>query len=117
MQRDYTLPCLQKMPREELEQLSARLIQRLVPQEYMDELFTFAQEDVEHEDRLQAAQFDALLRMTAIALSELPALYSESDNQEQNVELLLKQAPTHVAGWVQSLTDLLHTYAEVHTQA
>ena len=84
MQRDYTLSSLQSIPREELEELSLRMIHRLIAEESMTELFTFDADETESDDKLQEAQFDAMLRMSAIALSELPALFSESDNQQQN---------------------------------
>ncbi len=86
MQRDYTYASLSQSSREELEELSLRLVHRLVPEESMNELFTFEHDESESEDKLQEAQFDAMLRMNAIALSELPALFSESDNQQQNIE-------------------------------
>ncbi|RTZ17444.1 exoribonuclease R [Vibrio aquaticus] len=85
MQLDYTYQSLSTMPREELEELSLRMIHRLVPEESMTELFTFEQSETEDEDKLQEAQFDAMLRMNAIALSELPALFEESENKEQNI--------------------------------
>lgn len=84
MERDYTFASLSATSREELEELSMRMIQRLVPEESMNELFTFDQEEAESEDKLLEARFDAMLRMSAIALSEVPALFSESDNQAQN---------------------------------
>ena len=85
MQRDYTYQSLSEMSRDELEELSLRMVHRLVPEESMTELFTFEQSETENEDKLQEAQFDAMLRMNAIALSELPALFSESENKEQNI--------------------------------
>ncbi|TFH90183.1 exoribonuclease R [Vibrio ouci] len=85
MQRDYTYQSLSVMSRDELEELSLRMVHRLVPEESMTELFTFEQSETENEDKLQEAQFDAMLRMNAIALSELPALFSESENKEQNI--------------------------------
>lgn len=86
MQRDYTYNCLSQMPRDELEELSLRMVHRLVPEESMTELFTFDIDETENEDRLQEAQFDAMLRMNAIALSELPALFADSENKAQNIE-------------------------------
>ncbi|MDN3685702.1 exoribonuclease R [Vibrio sinaloensis] len=83
MERDYTFASLSTTSREELEELSMRMIQRLVPEESMNELFTFDQEETESEDKMLEARFDAMLRMSAIALSEVPALFSESDNQAQ----------------------------------
>jgi len=85
MQRDYTYQSLSVMSRDELEELSLRMVHRLVPEESMTELFTFEQSETENEDKLQEAQFDAMLRMNAIALSELPALFSESENKGQNI--------------------------------
>ncbi|MGY3571260.1 exoribonuclease R [Vibrio paucivorans] len=143
MQRDYTLNSLQSMPREELEEFSLRMIHRLVPEEAMTELFTFEQEETENEERLQSAKFDAMLRMNAIALSELNLAFSESDNAKQNidrmtrlllwhfyavsfhlekaiplevhcdkVETIIKTMPSDAFGWVKTLTELLHYYAE-----
>ncbi|MEZ8100814.1 exoribonuclease R [Vibrio bivalvicida] len=86
MQRDYTYHCLSQMPQEELEELSLRMLHRLVPEESMTELFTFDLDEAEDEDKLQEAQFDAMLRMNAIALSELPALFEESESKQQNIQ-------------------------------
>ncbi|WP_414932366.1 exoribonuclease R [Vibrio europaeus] len=86
MRRDYTYHCLSQMPREELEELSLRMVHRLVPEESMTELFTFDLDEAEDEDKLQEAQFDAMLRMSAIALSELPALFEASESKEQNIQ-------------------------------
>lgn len=85
MQRDYTYSSLTQTSREELEELSLKMIHRLIPEESMTELFTFEQDETEDQDKLQEAQFDAMLRMNAIALSQLPALFEESDNKQQNI--------------------------------
>ncbi|UPQ89771.1 exoribonuclease R [Vibrio sinaloensis] len=85
MSLDYTYDALSSMRREELEELSLRMIHRLVPEESMSELFTFDSDEVTSPDKQQEAQFDAMLRMSAIALSELPALFSESENKQQNI--------------------------------
>ncbi|MEF1254921.1 MULTISPECIES: exoribonuclease R [unclassified Vibrio] len=85
MQRDYTYSSLTQTSREELEELSLKMIHRLIPEESMTELFTFEQDETEDQDKLQEAQFDAMLRMNAIALSQLPALFEESDNEQQNI--------------------------------
>ncbi len=85
MQRDYTYSSLSQISRDELEELSLKMIHRLVTEESMTELFTFDQEETEDPDKLQEAKFDAMLRMNAIALSELPALFAESDNKQQNI--------------------------------
>ncbi|MGD8115332.1 exoribonuclease R [Vibrio sp. Hep-1b-8] len=85
MQRDYTYSSLTQTSREELEELSLKMIHRLIPEESMTELFTFEQDEAEDQDKLQEAQFDAMLRMNAIALSQLPALFEESDNKQQNI--------------------------------
>ncbi|WP_439147686.1 exoribonuclease R [Vibrio sp.] len=90
MQRDYTLTCLNTMPREELEEFSLRMIHRLVSEDAMTELFTFEQEEVISEERMQSAKFDAMLRMTAIALSEVNLAFSESDNSQQNIERMTR---------------------------
>ena len=57
MQRDYTLNCLLTMPRHELEEFSLRVISRMVPEDVMQEIFTFEQEEVDSEERLKSAQF------------------------------------------------------------
>ncbi len=90
MQRDYTLNCLITMPRHELEEFSLRMIHRLVPEDAMTELFTFEQEEVTSEERMQSAKFDAMLRMTAIALGEVNLAFSESDNSQQNIERMTR---------------------------
>ena len=46
MLRDYTFDCLVTMPRHELEEFSARMISKMVPEDVMNELFTFDQEEV-----------------------------------------------------------------------
>ena len=84
MQLDYSYQCLSTMPREELEELSQRMVQRLVPEDYLTEIFTFDSEETESEDKLHEAQLDAMLRLNAIALSQLPALFQDSDNAQQN---------------------------------
>lgn len=81
---DYTYKALDVTPKEELTELSLRMLHRLVPEESANELFTFESEETESEERLQEAQFDAMLRLSAIALSELPALFAESENAAQN---------------------------------
>lgn len=90
MQRDYTLNCLLTMPRHELEEFSLRVISRMVPEDVMQEIFTFEQEEVDSEDRLKSAQFDAMLRMTAVALGEVKEAFSESDKAKQNVERMTR---------------------------
>ena len=85
MPLDYTYQCLSTMSREELEELSLRMIHRLVPEEYLSEIFTFDSEETESEDKLHEAQLDAMLRLNAIALSQLPALFEGSDNSAQNI--------------------------------
>lgn len=90
MQRDYTLNSLLTMPRHELEEFSLRMIHRLVPEEAMNELFTFEQEEVTSEERMQSAKFDAMLRMTAIALGEVNLAFSESENSQQNIERMTR---------------------------
>ncbi|MDO6706806.1 exoribonuclease R [Photobacterium sp. 1_MG-2023] len=86
MQRDYTLSCLLTMPRHELEEFSQRILTRMVPEDVMEELFTFEPEETETEDRLRSAQFDAMLRMSAIALGEVSSAFADSDQANQNTE-------------------------------
>ena len=83
MLRDYTFECLVTMPRHELEEFSARMISKMVPEDVMNELFTFEQEEVDSEDRMLSARLDAMLRMTAIALSEIQQAFDESENAKQ----------------------------------
>ncbi|ELR66859.1 hypothetical protein C942_04558 [Photobacterium marinum] len=90
MERDYKLECLMTMPRHELEEFSLRVIGRMVPEDVMQELFTFEQEEVDSEDRMKSAQFDAMLRMTAIALGEVKLAFSESENAQQNSERMTR---------------------------
>lgn len=90
MQRDYTLNCLLTMPRHELEEFSLRVIGRMVPEDVMQEIFTFEQEEVDSEERLKSAQFDAMLRMTAVALGEVKEAFSESENATQNTERMTR---------------------------
>ena len=78
------------MPRHELEEFSLRMISRMVPEDVMQEIFTFEQEEVDSEERLKSAQFDAMLRMTAVALGEVKEAFSESDNAKQNVERMTR---------------------------
>lgn len=147
MLRDYTFECLVTMPRHELEEFSARMISKMVPEDVMSELFTFDQEEVDSEERMFTARLDATLRMTAIALSEIQQAFEDSENAKQNsvrmtrlvlwhfyaisfhleeaitlethceqVEKLLQNTPVDVFNWVKTLTDLLHTYAEIGTK-
>ncbi|MDG3084992.1 exoribonuclease R [Vibrio hannami] len=144
MLRDYTFECLVTMPRHELEEFSARMISKMVPEDVMSELFTFEQEEVDSEERMLSARLDAMLRMTAIALSEIQQAFEDSENAKQNsermtrlvlwhfyaisfrleqaiplethceqVEALLKNTPVDVFNWVNTLTDLLHRYADI----
>ena len=147
MLRDYTFNCLVTMPRHELEEFSARMISKMVPEDVMSELFTFEQEEVDSEERMKSAQLDATLRMTAIALSEIQQAFDDSNNAKQNsermtrlvlwhfyaisfnleqaitlethceqVEKLLISPPSDALGWVKVLTELLHTYASIHSK-
>ncbi|MGF1682089.1 exoribonuclease R [Photobacterium minamisatsumaniensis] len=90
MERDYKLECLLTMPRHELEEFSLRVVGRMVPEDVMQELFTFEQEEVDSEERMKSAQFDAMLRMTAIALGEVGVAFSESENALQNSERMYR---------------------------
>lgn len=144
MLRDYTFECLVTMPRHELEEFSARIISKMVPEDVMSEIFTFEQEEVDSDERMLSARFDAMLRMTAIALSEIQQAFDDSENAKQNsermtrlvlwhfyaisfcleqaiplethcehVESLLRNAPMDVFSWVNTLTELLHSYADI----
>ncbi|PKF49028.1 exoribonuclease R [Enterovibrio nigricans] len=148
MIRDYSFECLVTMPRHELEEFSARMISRMVPEDVMSEIFTFEQEEVDSEERLLSARLDAMLRMTAIALSEIGQAFEDSENARQNsermtrlvlwhfyaisfrleqaitlethcerVETILNNPPSDVFGWVKTLTELLHTYADMSCKA
>lgn len=95
MQRDYTFECLNTMPRDELEEFSQKMIHRLVPPEMVREIFSFEPEEMESEERRQAAHFDALLRMHAVALGEIPLLFEESEHKEQNVHRMYRLVLWH----------------------
>lgn len=95
MVRDYALQCLMTMPRHELEEFSVRMISRMVPEDVMTELFTFEQEEISSEDRMKSAQFDAMLRMTAIALSEIQQAFDDSDNAAQNSQRMTRLVLWH----------------------
>ncbi|MDC0612176.1 exoribonuclease R [Vibrio sp.] len=147
MIRDYTYQCLTEMPRDVLEEFSARMLSKMVPEDVMSEIFTFEQEEVDSEERLLSARFDAMLRMTAIALSEIQQAFDDSDNAKQNsermtrlimwhfyavsfnlenaiplafhceqVEKILQNTPQDAFSWVTTLTELLHTYAELNAK-
>lgn len=147
MIRDYTFDCLVTMPRHELEEFSVRMISKMVPEDVMNEIFTFEQEEVDSEKRMMSARLDAMLRMTAIALSEIQQAFDDSENAKQNsermtrlvlwhfyaisfnleqaitlethcelVEQLLTKAPVDAFGWVNALTELLHTYADINAK-
>ncbi len=92
---DYTFECLAAMPREELAQFSQRMINKVIPQEVMDEIFTFEQSDIDDENRLFAARFDAMLRMTALALTEIQQAFDDSDNAHQNSERMTRLVLWH----------------------
>lgn len=144
---DYTFDCLVTMPRHELEEFSVRMISKMVPEDVMNEIFTFEQEEVDSEERMMSARLDAMLRMTAIALSEIQQAFDDSENAKQNsermtrlvlwhfyaisfnleqaitlethcelVEQLLTKAPVDAFGWVNALTELLHTYADINAK-
>lgn len=95
MERDYTLDCLMTMPRHELEEFSMRVMTRMVPEDVMSELFTFDKEEVDNEERMKSAQFDAMLRMTGIALGEVSQAFSESDNAVQNTQRMTRLVLWH----------------------
>lgn len=147
MIRDYTFDCLVTMPRHELEEFSVRMISKMVPEDVMNEIFTFEQEEVDSEERMMSARLDAMLRMTAIALSEIQQAFDDSENAKQNsermtrlvlwhfyaisfnleqaitlethcelVEQLLAKTPVDAFGWVNALTELLHTYADINAK-
>ncbi|MBD0785601.1 exoribonuclease R [Vibrio sp. Y2-5] len=147
MTRDYSFDCLVTMPRHELEEFSVRMISKMVPEDVMNEIFTFEQEEVDSEERMMSARLDAMLRMTAIALSEIQQAFDDSENAKQNsermtrlvlwhfyaisfnleqaitlethcelVEQLLAKAPVDAFGWVNALTELLHTYADINAK-
>ncbi|USD67966.1 exoribonuclease R [Vibrio sp. SCSIO 43136] len=86
MERDYSFECLVTMPRHELEEFSMRILTRMVPEDMMSELFTFENEETDNEERMKAAQFDAMLRMSAIALGQVILAFEESDNAKQNIQ-------------------------------
>ncbi|WP_413110241.1 exoribonuclease R [Thaumasiovibrio sp. DFM-14] len=90
MERDYRLACLMTMPRHELEEFSVRMLGRMVPEETMSELFTFEQEEVSSEERMRSAQFDALLRLSAIALSETQQAFDDSEHAKQNCQRMTR---------------------------
>ncbi len=82
---DYKHDTLVSIPRDELQELSNRLISRVIDESMMTELFTFDSVQAEDQDSLLEAQFDSMLRMNAIALGLLPALFEDSNNEPQNV--------------------------------
>lgn len=85
MTTDYKYDTLVSIPRDELQELSNRLINRVIDESMMAELFTFDSVQTEDQDSLLEAQFDSMLRMNAIALGLLPALFEDSNNEQQNV--------------------------------
>lgn len=93
--QDYTYPCLSAMAREELENLSNRMLHRLVPESSVKELFNFEDENITDDDKRQELHFDALLRMNAIALSEIPTMFGDSTNPEQNIERMTRLVLWH----------------------
>ncbi len=93
--QDYTYACLATLPRDELINLSQRLLHRLVPESSVNELFRFDPEEASDEEARQALHFDALLRMHAIALSDIPALFSQSQQPEQNIERMTRLVLWH----------------------
>ncbi len=95
MLRDYTYECLASMPRHELEEFSVRMIGKMVPEDVMSEIFTFDQEEIDSEDRMLSARLDAMLRMTAIALSEIQQAFDDSENAKQNSERMTRLVLWH----------------------
>ena len=140
MTTDYKYDTPVSIPRDELQELSNRLINRVVDESMMTEFFTFDSVQANDQDSLLEAQFDSMLRMNAIALGTLPALFEDSNKAQQNaapttlafyaisfklesavllsthcqcVESILKDSPENTLEWLTSLTDLLHRYSRL----
>ncbi len=90
MERDYTFSCLVTMPRHELEEFSHRVISRMVPEEIMQEIFTFEHDETADQDRLQTVQLDAMLRLAAVALGEVNYAFTDSEHAQQNALRMMR---------------------------
>lgn len=90
MQQDYRYDCLANTEKEELTELAMRMLHRLVPEPVVREIFHFQEQEKASDERQQEAYFDATLRLHAVALGEIPALFAESQSAEQNIDRMTR---------------------------
>lgn len=86
MERDYTYQCLRAMDKQELTEFSLRILHRLISEETLRELYRFDDEEFEGEEKAHMAHIDAMVKMHAIALGQLPAMFEGSDQAMQNTQ-------------------------------
>ena len=95
MQQDYRYDCLNQTSKEELTELAMRIMHRLVPEPVVREIYHFEPEEKASTERQQEAYFDATLRLHAVALGEIPTIFKESQNAEQNIERMTRLVLWH----------------------
>lgn len=90
MQQDYRYDCLANTEKEELTELAMRMLHRLVPEPVVREIFHFQEQEKATDERQQEAYFDATLRLHAVALGEIPAIFADSHNAQQNIDRMTR---------------------------
>lgn len=95
MERDYTYQCLRAMDKQELTEFSLRILHRLISEETLRELYRFDDEEFEGEEKAHMAHIDAMVKMHAIALGQLPAMFEGSDQAMQNTQRMTRLLMWH----------------------
>ncbi|EGQ8358048.1 hypothetical protein VCHE40_3184 [Vibrio cholerae HE-40] len=116
MERDYTYQCLRAMDKQELTEFSLRILHRLISEETLRELYRFDDEEFEGEEKAHMAHIDAMVKMHAIALGQLPAMFEGSDQAMQNTQRMTRLLMWHfyaVAFHLEQSVDLETHCAEV----
>lgn len=116
MERDYTYQCIRAMDKEELTEFSLRILHRLISEDILRELYRFDDEEVEGEEKAHMAHIDAMVKMHAIALGELPSMFEGSDQATQNTQRMSRLLLWHfyaIAFNLEQTVDLETHCAEV----
>ncbi|MGL5429733.1 MAG: exoribonuclease R [Vibrio sp.] len=95
MSRDYTYQCLCMMDKSELTEFSMRILHRLISEETLAELYRCDDEEFEGTEKAQMAHIDAMVKMHAIALGQLPAMFEGSDQANQNIQRMTRLLMWH----------------------
>ncbi|MGL4829140.1 MAG: exoribonuclease R [Vibrio sp.] len=116
MVRDYTYQCICAMDKEDLTEYSLRILHRLISEDILRELYRFDDEEFEGEEKAQMAHIDAMVKMHAIALGQLPSLFEDSDQATQNSQRMIRLLMWHfyaIAFHLEQTVDLEIHCAEV----